>query len=109
MTKQGNLTSVLPDLDVRIGIVIEQLRKHHNMTQWQLAKKAGVSQACISYVENAKRGKQVKLIKLQNISLVLGQNRLSDLIRFAEDIPKPKGLLEDMNRLLKKHQKKSAK
>lgn len=109
MTKQGKLNSVLPDLDVRIGIAIGELRKYHKMTQCQLAKKADVSQACISYVENARRGKQVKLIKLQNISLALGQNRLSDLIRFAEDIPKPKKLLEDMNRLLKKHQKKSAK
>ncbi len=77
----------IPNLDLRIGVVVKRLRHRKGMTQKSLAEKACVSQACISLLENEHRnrkGLRANLNTLSRIAHILGNHSLSDLIRFAE-------------------------
>lgn len=70
------------DLGLRIGVAVRGYRELAGLTQTELAKRVKVAQAEISLIE---RGKRSKLSTLDRVSEALGQ-RLSDLIRFAEDV-----------------------
>jgi transcriptional regulator with XRE-family HTH domain len=70
------------DLGIRIGVAVRRYREQQGWTQAELAQRAQVAQAEISYIE---LGKRSKLSTLDRVSIALKQ-RLSDLIRFAEEI-----------------------
>ncbi len=55
----------------------------------EIAEAADIDQSMVSLIESGKRGKRINLNALQAIATTLKQERLSDLIRFAEDIPLP--------------------
>lgn len=75
------------NMDLRLGKAIKGLRKYLRMTQSELAEHAQVSQSYISLTENGHRKVRPNLKMLQRIAYALGQRRLSDLIRFTEDMP----------------------
>ncbi len=70
------------DLSLRVGIAVRRYREHEALTQTQLAKIVDVAQSEISLIE---RGKRTRLATLDRVALALNR-RLSDLIRFAEDV-----------------------
>jgi transcriptional regulator with XRE-family HTH domain len=79
------------NMSLRIGIVVRRDREFLGMTQKDLAEKAEVSQAEISMIE---RGQRAKLSTLDCVSRALGK-RLSELIRFAEEIGTPETLIAE--------------
>ncbi len=70
------------DLGLRIGIAVRRYRELAGLTQRVLAARAHVAQPEISHIE---QGKRSKLATLDRVSQALAK-RLSDLIRFAEDV-----------------------
>ncbi len=70
------------DLGIRIGVAVRRYRELAGLTQRVLAERAHVAQPEISHIE---QGKRSKLATLDRVSQALGK-RLSDLVRFAEDI-----------------------
>ncbi len=100
-----NVNKSPPNLNLRLGITIKRLRQSCEMTQEQLSKKANVSQAFLSLMENGYRygdNTRVNLNTLQRIAIVLGCSSLSAFIRFAEDVPEPEELIADIEKLIKK-------
>lgn len=90
--------TVTRDLGVRIGVIVRRNREHKGLTQAELAKKAGVTQAEISYIE---RGKRAHLKTLDGVSQALDM-RFSDMVRRAEDIGDMKTVLRQTREFLKK-------
>ena len=82
MSMDMKRTEVRRDLGLRIGVAVRRYREHGGLTQEALAEKVGVDQSEISLIE---RGKRSKLSTLDRVSEALDR-RLSDLIRFAEDV-----------------------
>jgi transcriptional regulator with XRE-family HTH domain len=70
------------DLSLRIGVAVRRYREHAALTQAQLAEKADVAQSEISMIEGGKRS---SLKTLDEVARASGR-RLSDMIRFAEDV-----------------------
>lgn len=68
------------DLGLRIGIIIRRARRLQDLTQKELAKKAGISQAEISQIE---KGGRLRLKTLQQVTRGLGQS-LGEMITYAE-------------------------
>jgi transcriptional regulator with XRE-family HTH domain len=74
------------DLGQRIGIVLGRSRRLQNLTQTDLAARAGVTQAEISLIE---KGGRLRLHTLQKVSGALGLG-LGETIMYAEgfgDVP----------------------
>ena len=71
------------NLGLSIGIAVRRYRELARLTQASLAEKANVVQAEISHIE---QGKRTCLKTLDRVARALDR-RLSDMIRFAEDIP----------------------
>jgi transcriptional regulator with XRE-family HTH domain len=70
------------NLGLRVGVAVRRYREHASLTQAQLAEKVNVAQSEISLIE---QGKRSRLATLDRVASALGR-RLSDLIRFAEDV-----------------------
>ena len=103
--KKKKVNKLLPDLNLRLGITIKRLRQGQRMTQEQLSEKAQVSQAFLSLMENGYRygdNTRVNLNTLQRIAIVLGQCNLSELIKFAEDVPKPEETITEIEKFITK-------
>lgn len=92
--------STLPDLDLRLGIAMKRQRKHLGLNQKELAEKVGVTQAFISQVEKGRRGSRININTLQAMAIGLGWERLSDLIRAAEDVPPLEQALDNARALV---------
>ena len=92
----------LIDLDLRVGLAVRRLRQVRQMTQSDLAQSAGISQASVSMTENGLRNTRFNLVTLQKMAYALGENRLSDLIRFAEDVPTTSEILVDADKYVSK-------
>ncbi len=81
------------DIDDRVRIAIKRLREKLGLTQKELAQRAEISQAYVSLTERGRltqtgrRSAGISLKALQKIAQALGMARLSDLIRFAENVP----------------------
>ena len=86
------------DLGIRIGVIVRRNREYEGLTQAELAKKSGVSQAEISYIE---RGKRTQLKTLDCVAQALDM-RFSDAVRRAEDIGDLKTVLRQTRDFLKK-------
>ena len=71
-----------PDVAARIGHAVKRLRRWHDMTQGELAKRVSVSQGTISLME---KGKSLNFSTLDAVSRALGL-KLSELIEFAESL-----------------------
>ena len=71
-----------PDTATRIGRAVKRLRRWHDMTQGELAKRVDVSQGTISLME---KGKSLNFNTLEEVSRALGL-KLSELIEFAETL-----------------------
>lgn len=94
--------TITRDLGIRIGVIVRRNREHKTLTQADLAAKAGVSQAEISYIE---RGKRAQLKTLDCVAQAMGM-RFSDMVRFAEDIGDTKTVLRQTRDFLKNARKK---
>ena len=81
-------TTYPEDLDQRLGDVIRQFREFYQMTQVELAKKVGVTQAYISQLENGQRNSKVAITTLRGIAMALEFESLSAMIEVAEGIPR---------------------
>ena len=86
------------DLGLRIGVAVRRYREQQGWTQAVLAERAQVAQAEISHIE---LGKRSKLSTLDRVSVALGQ-RLSDLIRFAEDIGDKESVVREAREFVQK-------
>jgi transcriptional regulator with XRE-family HTH domain len=79
--------TILPNLDLRIGLTLKSGRVKKGYSQAELANKAGVRQSFLSMVENGKANRRVRLTTLQTLAHALGYKQLSDLIVQAESMP----------------------
>ena len=86
------------DLSLRVGVAVRRYREHAALTQAQLAKKAEVAQSEISLIE---QGKRSRLTTLDRVAVALDR-RLSDLIRFAEDVGTANEVVSEAREFVKK-------
>lgn len=77
-----NEERIARDLGLRVGVAVRRYREHASLTQAELAAKVNVAQSEISLIE---QGKRSRLATLDRVAAALDR-RLSDLIRFAEDV-----------------------
>ena len=84
------------DLGIYIGVIVKRQRELRALSQSDLALKAGVTQAEISYVE---RGKRSQLKTLDRIAQAMDV-RFSELVRFAEDIGDTKSVIHDARKFV---------
>lgn len=85
------------DLNRRVGIAIRGYRNKNDLTQQDLAGRAGVSQVTISQVE---AGSRSNLNTLDKIACALGVE-LSGIIIMAESVKDLNSTLEDAEELLR--------
>ncbi len=57
--------------EFKIGVVLKSLRESQNLTQQQLAEKAGSKKSAISRIEN--HAKDIKLSTLEHLAAALGR------------------------------------
>lgn len=73
---------------MNLGIAIQRVRKHRKIKQQDLAKKIGISQVCMSYIETGKTRPQLanlkKIASVLNVPIPL----LYILATKAADVPK---------------------
>ena len=87
----GIRRSAARDIGLRVGIAIKRRRAASGLTQVVLGDRAGVSQSEVSLVESGGRS---SLATLDRLCAALDV-RLSDVVRFAEDVrPLPRVLAD---------------
>jgi len=85
------------DLGLRVGVAVRRYRERAGLTQKDLARKALVTQAEVSLIES---GDRCSLRTLDEVSRALN-TRLSDIIRFAEDVPDAATVVAEARRFAK--------
>src|SRR5690554_6406966 len=109
MYDNGKLTLEQRDIGVRISIAVKHLRQLQGITQKMLSRKTGVLQSRISMLENGKRNAVlVNLNDLERIAMALGKRRLSDLIKFAEEVPGTDEIIKHTTEAIKKIRHKTS-
>src|ERR1035437_5467603 len=106
--EQGGPKSPMPDINMRIGVLVRVLREEQGLTQKDLAEMVSLTPGSISHIETMTRGRQVKLDTLQNIARAVGLSSLSEMIARAEQVGIPSAVAKEAEAYLTKLKRKLA-
>ncbi len=95
-----------PNLVWRIGVAVSELRRRQGLTQAELGSKVRLTQAAISMIESGQRTRRVNLNDLQRLACALGYNKLSKLIKLAEEVPEPQVAIRQAEAFLRRVRRK---
>lgn len=90
------------DLQRRLGVTVESSRLAYpsgTLSQGELARKVGISQAALSQIES---GRRMDISTLNRVAGALGM-RLSELIREAEETGDAKATIREAERFARRY------